>query len=363
MAETSMLRAWAILLTGSLAIPTLAVRAADEPVRVEGGRLSGSRGVDASIRIFKGIPFAAPPKGLFHRAIGQSGAQFGPTDVRTRLAAEQAGAQLATAVGATSIADLRAKTAEQILNGGWQGHGTVIDGWVLPESIRAVFDRGHQTDVPLLTGWTANDTGRPTSSSAAEFAAQARKDWGADAESFLKIYPAASEREARQSQIAMMTDRMFGWNAWTWARLHSRTGRSGAYLYHFTHAPPHPDAANQGAFHGSDIYYALGNLGYKKWAWTPADTALASTLSSYWINFAATGNPNGAGLPTWPAYSETADVVMLLAEPVRAKPNPRGAGLEFADALVSSVRRPDRGRLDESTSSTYRAARIEARSP
>ena len=212
------------------------------------------------------------------------------------------GTQFAAAAGASSIADLRTKSAEQILNGGWQAHGTVIDGWVLPESIYAAFEKGRQNDVPLLTGWTANDTGRATSLSADDFMQQARQTQGADADSFLKIYPASSDQEAKQSQIAVVTDRMFGWNAWTWARMHARTGRSPAYLYYFSHVPPHPDAVNQGAFHGADIYYVLRNFTYKPWAWTPMDRALSDTMSSYWVNFAATGNPNGPGLPAWPAY-------------------------------------------------------------
>jgi para-nitrobenzyl esterase len=230
------------------------------------------------------------------------------------------------------MTDLRAKSAEQILNGGWQSHGTVIDGWILSDNIYTAFDKGQQNDVPLLTGWAANDTGRATSLSAADFIRQTRESRGAGAESFLKIYPASSDQEARQSQVDVVTDRMFGWNAWTWARMHSRTGKASAYLYYFTHVPPHPDAANQGPFHGSDIYYELGNLSYKRWAWTPIDAALSDRMSSYWVNFAATGNPNGSGLPVWPVYSEESDIVMLLGDPVEAKANPRKAGLAFVDA-------------------------------
>ena len=130
----------------------------------------------------------------------------------------------AAAIGAPFVADLRAKSAEQILNGGWQAHGTVVDGWVLPESIYTTFAKGQQNDVPLLTGWTANDTGRATSLNASEFIRQTQATRGADADAFLKIYPASSDQEARQSQVAVVTDRMFGWNAWTWARMQSRTG-------------------------------------------------------------------------------------------------------------------------------------------
>jgi para-nitrobenzyl esterase len=277
-------------------------------------------------------------KGLFQRAIGESGAQFGPNDLRSRSEAEQAGTAFAAAMGARSIADLRATTAEQILNGAWQAHGTVVDGWVLPEAIYTTFANGQQNDVPLLTGWTANDTGRATSLNASDFIRQTHDTRGGDADALLKIYPASSDQEARQSQVAVVTDRMFGWNAWTWARMQSHTGKSASYLYYFTHIPPHPDAANQGAFHGADIYYALGNLGYKPWAWTPPDRALANTMMSYWINFATMGDPNGAGLPAWPAYSEKADTVMLLGDPVKAAPNPRKLGLAFVEAANAAQR-------------------------
>ena len=277
-------------------------------------------------------------KGLFQRAIGESGAQFGPNDLRSRSDAEQAGNAFAVAMGARSVADLRATTAEQILNGEWQAHGTVVDGWVLPEAIYTTFANGKQNDVPLLTGWTANDTGRATSLNASEFIRQTQATRGADADAFLKIYPASSDQEGRQSQVAVVTDRMFGWNAWTWARMQSRTGKSASYLYYFTQVPPHSDAANQGAFHGADIYYALGNLAYKPWAWRPQDRDLANTMMSYWINFATMGDPNGTGLPDWPAYSETADTVMLLGDPVSAAPNPRKLGLAFVEAANAAQR-------------------------
>ena len=302
-----------------------------DPARVTVvGQSAGSMSISALM--------ASPlSRGLFQRAIGESGAHFGPNDLRSRVAAERAGTQLTTAADAPSIADLRAQPADQILHGSWQGHGMVIDGWVLPQSIATAFGKGQQHDVPLLTGWTANDTGRATSLSAAEFIHQARQDWGVYADTFLKVYPASSEQEARQSQIAAVTDRMFGWNAWTWARIHTRTGRSPAYLYYFTRVPPHSDRT-QGAFHGADIYYALRNLSYKNWAWTPADTALSDTMSSYWINFAATGNPNGTGLPVWPVYSEAADTVMVLGDAVEARANPRKAALELVDASPAKPR-------------------------
>ncbi len=81
---------------------------------------------------------------------------------------------------------------------------------------------------------------------------------------------------------------MFGWNAWTWVRMQSRTERSPAYLHHFTRVPPHPDAVNQGAFHGADIYYALRHVSDKKWPWTETDRHLSDTVSSCWIDFART---------------------------------------------------------------------------
>lgn len=55
-----------------------------------------------------------------------------------------------------------------------------------------------------------------------------------------------------------------------------------------------------GAHHSAEIIYVFNNLDIRAtrdWPYTAWDRKLADTMSSYWVNFARTGDPNGAGLP------------------------------------------------------------------
>jgi para-nitrobenzyl esterase len=273
--------------------------------------------------------------GLFHRVIAESGALFGL--MPSRDAAEKTGVRLATSLGASSIAELRSRPADAFV-GASIPFAPIVDGWVLPENVQTIFSKGRQNDAALIVGWNANESGTAPSASAAAFTQQATKRWGGEAAAFLKAYPASDDGQARRSEAASRSDESFGWNGWTWARMQKQTGKAPSYLYHFARVPPQPDAATEGAFHGAEIYYALANLGYKKWNWTAADKALSDTMSAYWINFAKTGNPNGAGLPQWPAYDASSDMLMLFGDKVSAVKNPNPAGLQFFDAYQQRLR-------------------------
>jgi para-nitrobenzyl esterase len=129
----------------------------------------------------------------------------------------------------------------------------------------------------------------------------------------------------------------------TWARLETKTGTHKAYEYYFSHAPPFPkdakfsrDVSHLGAFHSSEIIYVFNNLAIRKarnWPWTPADWKLADMMSSYWVNFATKGDPNGPGLPVWPAYDANNQQVMNFGDPVQAIPMPRTPELKFWDKV------------------------------
>jgi para-nitrobenzyl esterase len=74
-----------------------------------------------------------------------------------------------------------------------------------------------------------------------------------------------------------------------------------------TGSPARPGAqqppAPRGASHSAEIQYAMGNLDLdKRYTWEPADYEVSKTMQAYFVNFIKTGNPNGPGLPNWPAY-------------------------------------------------------------
>jgi para-nitrobenzyl esterase len=247
----------------------------------------------------------APPlaQGLFQRAIADSGGGPPPNGLRKRREAEQAGSKLMAALGAKTIAELRALPFDAFLALGGNTPGPTIDGWFLPNDPMAIFRQGKQNDVPLLVGSNSdegNNQARPVA--AAKYIEESKVRYGGAFDSYMKLYPADSEDQARASQISAMTD-SFAWRVWTFAKLHSATAKSPAYLYYFSRQPP-VDAPIKGAYHTAELYYVFGNQRLYKQQWADWDRRLSDIASSYWVNFATRGNPNGPNLPRWMPYSE-----------------------------------------------------------
>lgn len=314
-------------------------------------------------------------KGLFHRAIGQSGAALGPVgatagngDMMQSLdQAERAGAALVRALGVSSIEALRqwparavqlarpgADAAEstvqdpsQAASGAFDTAWPVVDGRLLPEAGFSLFRQGRQNDVPLLTGTNANEGATmPSLPQRDAFRAHAQAVYGAMAERLLRLYPAASDDEARIASRTVLADRAFVWQNWTWARLQAMTGGAPVFYYRFSRVPPIPaemryfenPASEFGAFHGAEIPYVYRNLAVRPWPWQAQDRALSDQISTYWVNFAATGDPNGVGLPQWPAFTTTLPQALEFGERITVVPVPLRERLDFWDDYFASLR-------------------------
>jgi para-nitrobenzyl esterase len=127
---------------------------------------------------------------------------------------------------------------------------------------------------------------------------------------------------------------------WTWARL-AAEGRSKVFLYEFSRAPPYPTDskyAGWGASHGMEMPYMFDHLDQQSLPWASEDRALASTMSTYWSNFAKSGDPNGPGLPQWPVFESSSRRLMLLGDTIRAGPVPNENDLKRIDRVYSTVR-------------------------
>jgi para-nitrobenzyl esterase len=290
------------------------------------GESAGSWSVNAT----QATPLA---RGLFHRAIGESGAQFSRTP---RLAdAEQGGLALAKAVGADSLKALRGVPADQLAAVPAFRSSINVDGWVLPDEVRTIFAQRKHNDVPVLVGSNANEW--TTLSSAAAFprtVADFRKRIDAQfpglAKEFDEAYPVKSDGDIAEVMLALGRDTTFSVEMRTWARMVT-AGQRKAFLYQFTHVPPGPEARTRGAYHASEIQYVFANLRNPAFAYSGADHALADAMSSYWVNFAKTGDPNGTGLPAWTAYNTSAEPYLELGSPIRMKQHLLKAQLDFLD--------------------------------
>ena len=125
-------------------------------------------------------------------------------------------------------------------------------------------------------------------------------------------------------------DSTFAWGTWAWARLQSEKGKGAAYIYYFDHRTP---GSPNGANHASELQYVFRTLGTQAGAGAPRpeDKAMSELMSSYWVNFAKTGDPNGPGLPQWPAFTEKSQIAMVFDKSSGARPLPNMRELQAMD--------------------------------
>ncbi len=293
-----------------------------------------------SVNMLMASPLAS---GLFARAIGESGGSFSP--MPTLADAEKQDQQFAAKLGATHdvLQTLRAKSADDLIKATSNDDvNVIVDGWVLPQSVYATFAQGKQNDAPIIVGSNANEgsifpppNGVMTPE---EFSANAQKRFGPLSGEFLKIYPPGSSNEdATAAYFASYRDGAVGWDMRIWARMETETGHRRAYRYYFTRVPP-GRGSRLGAFHGSELAYVFENFPYRI-SYEDADKQLGETITSYWVNFARTGDPNGAGLTSWPVYDPTKDDVLEFGDQISVQLRVNAAGLDFFDE-DNRARRP-----------------------
>lgn len=297
--------------------------------------IAGQSAGSMSVNCLVASPLA---RGLFNKAIPQSGANFGrnqqPLDK-----AQEAGVRLAESLGAPSLAQLRALSADDLMKAQWGLRGPVIDGYVLPEQIADIFAAGKQNKVHLLTGWN-QDEGLffGPIKSADDYKSQIQQQYGEKAGDVLRYYPAGSDEQAAKSQLDLSRDIIFGAQNYTWANVQAQQGGNNVYVYRFTRKVPGTgEYAKYGAFHTGEVPYAYGNLKFVDRPWEAVDRQLETTMLEYWVNFVKTGNPNGKGLPAWPAYQLADKRVMLLGNEAVAQPIPDREGLDMMSSILTGA--------------------------
>jgi para-nitrobenzyl esterase len=275
-------------------------------------------GQSAGAAMNGGLAGSPEAKGLFQRAISESGAWMGLSIAKmaTRQSAETRTLEAAEKAGAKSLADLRAMPAQDVLTK-IRGQGMIVDGWIIPEDLSITFAQGRQNKVDVLVGANAEEGnftaafGPPVTLESWNKSAAQR--WGSLADAGLAAYPASTDAEAKAVSSQPFSDGM-AWHMRLFAQDQAKIGKK-AWLYQFAHKPPYdPGKPALGAVHASEVAYVWDNLAKERLypdgsspelaGKDPAEQAFANQVSSYWVNFARTGDPNGPGLPKWPSIGE-----------------------------------------------------------
>jgi para-nitrobenzyl esterase len=297
------------------------------------------------------LTVAPQAKGLFRAAISDSGGSFGA--VRTPTApgenlpplavAEQGGVTLAGKLGATTLEAMRAKSTGEVMNQarGVAGVGwPVLDGWVIPDDQYVLYKKGAYHDTPILVGINSDEGASfSRTSDPSQFLADIRVRFGPMADGILKAYPPDAAGSIKQAARDVMREASFGWHTWVWAKLQNERGGSPAYVYYMDQRPPYAaDSRNAdvvGVPHGAELPYVFQKLELTAQPWTEADHHISDAMATYWTNFAKAGNPNGAGLPFWPAFTAKEQQRMVFKDTPQAKPYDNRAQLEAMEAYFT----------------------------
>lgn len=250
---------------------------------------------------------SAEAKGLFDRAMADSGLGVAELPMPNLAAAEKNGKKFAAEHHAANIKELRAIAAVDLLSGPQAGpmrFSPIVDGWVLKETPNALNEKRGGNDVPIATGYQANDWllfSLPVHN-AQEYDGHVRRTYGTMADEFEGLYPGRSPDEVGRSLSESARDRervsMF-----LWAKERLKHYHGPVFTYFFDRAIPWPQHPEFGAFHSGELPYFFRNLQVLDRPWKPIDNELSLTASAYLKAFASGGNPNAPGLPEWSAVN------------------------------------------------------------
>lgn len=312
------------------------------------GQSAGS----ASVNILMASPLS---RGLFHRAIAQSGGLMGPLgkpgggSMLDRAEAEKCGLRYGDRLGTKSIVAMREMPSERVQLS-WPAElgrppVPILDGLVLREEIYDTYRAGRQADVPLISG--SNATEGSTLPMPADWPALNRylgAEYGPFAPMVIDCYGTEGEPDEIGRRIRGQVT--FNWQNWMQACEHTRSASSKVYAYYFEHKPPLPSdlvcfentPERLGTFHTAEIPYVFGTLQKRQWPWRPVDYELSDAMSAYWLNFAKTGNPNGAGLPNWASFDRTTENIQIFGETIRVGAHPLRMEIAMWDDCMARVR-------------------------
>lgn len=271
------------------------------------GQSAGSDSVNALIMTPKA-------KGLFKNAVAMS---FNYINFKIDTIEEKEAESSKLFKGKT-LKDMRNMTTEELLALNYKS-SPCIDGNVIPSKLLDMLKNGTQNDVKLMNGMVQGDVGLfpsfpippfayPTTMKKEEFEIYIRNTFRINADQCLVAYPIDSDEAIGKfneiNEDGMMMAQIY------LAKARALKSKSTTYIYYFNYVMPGENEEKYGAFHTADVPYFLNYFSpLRKDYWTELDYDLGDKMSSYLVNFAKSGNPNGQDLEKWDSYSNRIEFI------------------------------------------------------
>ncbi|MGY3548924.1 para-nitrobenzyl esterase [Bradyrhizobium sp. USDA 4472] len=261
---------------------------------------------------------------LFQKAILQSvpGRALLPSSQQAEAVGRQLVAALGPAADLRAAAPARLLAAEQrLLEKAPRSFAPAMDGNLVTEDIAAGFASGHESRIPLIVGSNDDETRFDSELEVKE----ALSSSGGSPDALRELYPNA----AKPSEVAasFYTDKVFAEPARRLARLHAATG-APTFRYRFAYVPE-ARRSNPDEGHGRELQFIFGAEGVPgAGIFSRRDREVASRIRAYWINFARSGDPNGAELPHWDAAADGDHLLLIANDRIASGDDPSAERLD-----------------------------------
>lgn len=290
-------------------------------------------------------------KGLFTGAISESGGSFGPTrsttypgeNMKTLHDAEVAGEAYVKGAGFSSVAGLRKVDADKLP--GIRGLAwPIVDGWAIPDDQHKLYEAGKYNNTPTLVGYNSDEGASFSPPKTPEdYITAVKNRYGKFADELIRAYPPGTGTVAKTARD-LTRDAAFGWQTWSWATLQADKGKSKVFYYYFDQHPEYPVGSPRegyGSPHAQEVAYVFGTLDASSPQTSKTDLEISDVMSTYWTNFAKYSDPNGVGVPNWPAFSTAHPTVMHFSQTAHTGSVPDVGALKVLDAYFKWRRSPD----------------------